>query len=52
MPQNREVVRAVAQSGPVLILIHHDIEPPVQPVFDAPVLADDLIESVPRAALS
>jgi len=43
--QHREVVWAVAQSVPVLVFIHHDIEPPVQPVFDPPVLADDLVEA-------
>ena len=42
VPQHREVVWAVAQSVPVRVSIHHDIEPPVQPVFDPPVLADDL----------
>jgi len=29
----------------VLIFIHDDIEPPVQPVFDPPVLAGDLVEA-------
>jgi hypothetical protein len=27
---------SVAQSGPVLILVHDNAEPPVQPVLDAP----------------
>jgi hypothetical protein len=30
--QNGEVLRAVAQSVPVLVLIHHDVEPPMQVV--------------------
>ena len=43
--QDREIVGSVAQPGPVLILVHDDIQPPVQPVFDAPVLTDDLVEA-------
>ena len=33
---------AVVETGSVLILVHDDIKPPVQSVFDAPVGADDL----------
>ncbi|CCV05727.1 hypothetical protein MESS2_1650010 [Mesorhizobium metallidurans STM 2683] len=43
--QNGEVVWTVAQSAPVLILVHDDIEAPVQTVLDAPVRAHDLIEA-------
>jgi len=42
---NGEIVRAVSQSAPVLILVHYDIEPPVQAVFDAPMRANDLVEA-------
>jgi hypothetical protein len=38
-------MRAVAQSGSVLIFVHDDIEPPVQPVLDAPVVAYHLVEA-------
>jgi hypothetical protein len=48
MAENREVFGTVAQPGPVLILVHHDIEPPVQLVFDTPVGSDDLIQSFGR----
>ena len=43
--QDRQIVWSVAQSAPVLIFIHDDIEPPVQSVFDPPVLAGDLVEA-------
>jgi hypothetical protein len=43
--EDGEIVRAVSQSTPVLILVHYDIEPPGQPVFDAPMRANDLIEA-------
>ena len=44
MAQNREVLWVVAQSAPVLIFIHDDIKPPVQPVFNAPVRAGNFTE--------
>ena len=43
--QDRKIAWPFAQSGPVLILVHRDIQPPVQPVFHTPVLADDLVEA-------
>lgn len=46
MSQDGKIPRAVAPAGPVLILIHHDIEPPVQPVFNPPMLASDVVETL------
>jgi hypothetical protein len=48
LPQNRDVVWAVAQSALVLMFIRHDIEPPVQAAFDIPMLADNLVEAFAR----
>ena len=45
MSEHSEVVRTVAQSSSVLILVHDHIQAPVQPVFNAPVLADNGVES-------
>ena len=44
VPEHGQIVWAIAQPGPVPILVHHDIGPPVQPVFDASVRSDDLVE--------
>jgi len=41
-------VRSVSHSGPILILVHDHVQPPVQAVFDAPVLLNDLIEPLGR----
>lgn len=48
MTENREIFGTISQSGSVLILVHHDIEPPVQLIFDAPVRSDDRIQPVRR----
>jgi hypothetical protein len=48
LAQNRDVIWAVAQSAPVLMFIHHDIEPPVRAAFDIPMLADNLVDAVAR----
>jgi hypothetical protein len=48
MSQNREVMLAVSRPGPVLVLVHDDIEPPVQRVLDTPVCAGDLVEVLGR----
>jgi hypothetical protein len=45
MSECREIVGAIAQSGPVLISIHHDIEPPVQPVFDTSSRTTSFVEA-------
>src|SRR4051812_41377134 len=44
--QDGKIPRAVVHTGSVLILIHHDIEPPVQPVFNPPMLASDVVETL------
>ena len=46
MPQDGQILRAVAHARPVLVLIHHDIKPPVQPVFHAPMLAGHVVEAL------
>src|SRR5208283_347801 len=43
--ENGEIVGTVSQTAPVLILVHDDIEPPVQPIFDAPMRANDFVEA-------
>ena len=48
MSKHGEVVRSVAQPGSVLILVHHHVQPPVQTVFYAPVLANDFVKSLGR----
>ena len=48
MAENREIVGSVFQTTPVLILVHDDIEPPVQPIFDAPMRANDFVEAFGR----
>ena len=42
------IVGTVSQTAPVLILVHDDIEPPVQPIFDAPMRANDFVEAFGR----
>ncbi len=46
--QNGEIVGTVSQAAPVLILVHDDVEAPMQAIFDAPVRADDIVESFGR----
>src|SRR4051812_48327155 len=46
MPQNREVLRAIADPVSHLILIHGDVQTPMQTVFDGPMRARDLAEPV------
>ncbi len=48
MAENGEIVGTVSQTGPVLVLVHDDVEPPVQAVFDAPMGADDFVEAFGR----
>lgn len=48
MAQDREIVRALAQTGPVLVLVHNYVESPIQAVLDAPMLAHDRVQSVWR----
>jgi hypothetical protein len=43
--ENGEIVGCVSQTAPVLILVHDDIEPPMQPILDAPMGANDLVEA-------
>src|SRR5271157_5500898 len=47
VPQHRKIVRGVAQARSVLILIHHHVEPPVQPILHPPVLAGNFVEALP-----
>ena len=44
MAQHGKILWSVAQSCAILVLVHDDIEPPMQPVFHAPMGADDLTE--------
>jgi hypothetical protein len=48
MTQNGKIFRAIAQSSSVLILVHDHIQPPVQAILHAPVLAHDFVESLGR----
>jgi hypothetical protein len=34
--ENRVIVGSVSPTAPVLILVHDDVDPPVQPIFGAP----------------
>jgi hypothetical protein len=34
--ENGEIVGSVSQTAPILILVHDDVEPQVQPIFDTP----------------
>ena len=38
----------MAHSRPILILVHDHIQPPVQAVFDAPVLSNHMVEPLRR----
>jgi len=44
--EDGEVVRSIAQSSSVLILVHNDIGPPVKAILHSPMLADDFVESL------
>jgi len=46
--QHGQIVWAVVETGSVLILVHGDIKPPMQSVFDTPVETDDLIAALGR----
>jgi hypothetical protein len=46
VPQDGEILWSVAHAGSVLVLIHHDIKPPVQLIFNAPMLADHVVEAL------
>jgi hypothetical protein len=46
--ENGEIVGSVSQTAPFLILVHDDVEPPVQPIFDALMRANDLVEAFGR----
>ena len=46
MSEHGEVVRSVAQPSSVLILVHNHVRPSVQAVFHAPMLANNVIESL------
>ena len=46
--ENGDIVGTVSQMAAVLILVHDDIEPPVQAMFDAPMRADDFVEAFGR----
>ena len=48
MAENGEIVGAVSQSAAVLVLVHDDIEPPVQAIFNAPMRACNLVEAFGR----
>ncbi len=48
MAENGEIMGSVSQPAPVLILVHDDVEPPVQPIFDTPMRANDLVEAFGR----
>ncbi len=43
-----EIVRAIAQSSSILVLVYDHVQPPVQPIFHAPVLADHFVQSLGR----
>ena len=44
VPEHRQILWPVAHSRSVLVFVHDHVQPPVQAVFHAPVLANDLIE--------
>ena len=48
MAQNGEIVGCAVHAGAGLILVHDDIEAPVQAIFDGPVRADDPGEAFGR----
>jgi hypothetical protein len=48
--EDGEIVRAVSQSASVLIVVHDDIEPPMQPVFDAAMRAHNFVEALGPAS--
>src|SRR5208337_5618802 len=43
--QHSEVVWSISQTGAVLILVHDDVQAPVQAVLHAPMLARDFVEA-------
>ncbi len=43
--ENGEIVGSVSQPAPVLILVHDDVEQPVQRIFDAPMRTNDFVEA-------
>ena len=45
MTEDSEVVWSIAQSSSVLILVHDNIEPPVEAILHSPMLADNFVES-------
>jgi hypothetical protein len=46
MSQDSEIVWAIIEAIAQLVLIHNDIETPMQAVFDAPMRADNLVEAL------
>src|SRR5438552_7122821 len=48
MPQNSEIIRAVAHTASNLILVHNNIEDPVESVLDAPMRANRPAETLGR----
>lgn len=46
--QNRKIIGAIAVAVSRLVLVHHDVENPVEPVLNAPVQADNLAEALGR----
>src|ERR1700733_1370727 len=43
--ENGQIMRPVPQSGPVLVLVHCDIEAPVQAILDTPVRSSDVVQA-------
>ena len=46
--ENCKIMGSVSQTASVLILVEDDVEPPVQPIFDAPMRANNLVEAFGR----
>lgn len=51
LAQKREVLRPMVLAIAGLILIHDDVEYPVQPILDAPMAAHDSVEAFGVTAL-
>ncbi len=45
--EHGKIVRAVIHTGSVLVLVHDDVEAPLQSVLDAPIGAYDVVEAFP-----
>ena len=46
MAQDREIVWAIVHSVAVLVFVHHDVQTPVEPVFDPPMRTGHRVEAL------